>query len=116
RVLVSGRDGRTRPAGHHRKGRGHQEGLGPRRRLVRPAHRALLVLELVLHEQRVSDQALERLPQRLAKGWMTEGVAESNTEGAAAAAPSAPEGSGLDLIGLTKEFPGGTLAVDDVNL
>ncbi|HZO96229.1 MAG TPA: ABC transporter ATP-binding protein [Gaiellaceae bacterium] len=32
------------------------------------------------------------------------------------AAPSAPTGSGLDLIGLTKVFPGGTLAVDDVNL
>ena len=47
---------------------------------------------------------------------MAEGVAESNTEGAATTAPSAPEGSGLDLIGLTKEFPGGTLAVDDVNL
>ena len=47
---------------------------------------------------------------------MTEGVAESNTEGAATTAPSAPEGSGLDLIGLTKEFPGGTLAVEDVNL
>jgi len=47
---------------------------------------------------------------------MAEGVAVSNTEGAATTAPSAPEGSGLDLIGLTKEFPGGTLAVDDVNL
>src|SRR5438094_6888629 len=47
---------------------------------------------------------------------MAEGVAESNTEGAAPAAPSAPSGSGLDLIGLTKVFPGGTIAVDDVNL
>ncbi len=48
---------------------------------------------------------------------MTEGVSETNTEGAAVtAAPSAPTGSGLDLIGLTKVFPGGTLAVDDVNL
>src|SRR2546428_2176022 len=47
---------------------------------------------------------------------MAEGVAESNTEGAAPAAPSAPSGSGLDLIGLTKVFPGGTVAVDDVNL
>jgi len=42
-------------------------------------------------------------------------------EGAAIAAPSAalashPSGSGLDLIGLTKEFPGGTVAVEDVNL
>src|SRR5438132_3989048 len=47
---------------------------------------------------------------------MAEGVAESNTEGAAATARSAPSGNGLDLIGLTKVFPGGTLAVDDVNL
>ena len=47
---------------------------------------------------------------------MAEGVAETNTEGAAPAAPSAPTGSGLDLIGLTKVFPGGTVAVDDVNL
>jgi len=37
-------------------------------------------------------------------------------EGAAPTAPSAPTGSGLDLIGLTKVFPGGTVAVDDVNL
>ena len=42
-------------------------------------------------------------------------------EGAALAAPSstlaaAPSGSGLDLVGLTKEFPGGTVAVEDVNL
>jgi ABC-type Fe3+/spermidine/putrescine transport system ATPase subunit len=36
--------------------------------------------------------------------------------GAAPTAPSAPPGSGLDLIGLTKVFPGGTVAVDDVNL
>src|SRR5438094_662771 len=47
---------------------------------------------------------------------MAEGVAESNTEGAAPAAPSAPTGSGLALVGLTKVFPGGTVAVDDVNL
>src|SRR6476660_9625445 len=47
---------------------------------------------------------------------MTEGVADTNTEGAAHAAPSASEGSGLDLVGLTKVFPGGTVAVDDVNL
>ncbi len=39
-----------------------------------------------------------------------------DTEGAAATAPSAPSGSGLDLIGLTKVFAGGTVAVDDVNL
>ncbi len=46
------------------------------------------------------------------------------TEGAAAAAPSSShtgQGStttsrGLDLINLTKDFPGGTIAVDDVNL
>ena len=47
---------------------------------------------------------------------MAEGVVESNEEGAAPTAPSAPGGSGLDLIGLTKVFPGGTVAVDDVNL
>ena len=47
---------------------------------------------------------------------MAEGVVESNQEGAAPTAPSAPGGSGLDLIGLTKVFPGGTVAVDDVNL
>ncbi len=40
----------------------------------------------------------------------------SSNEGAATAAPSASAGSGLDLIGLTKVFPGGTVAVDDVNL
>jgi ABC-type Fe3+/spermidine/putrescine transport system ATPase subunit len=39
-----------------------------------------------------------------------------NTEGAAAAAPSEPRGSGLDLIDLAKVFPGGTVAVDDFNL
>jgi ABC-type Fe3+/spermidine/putrescine transport system ATPase subunit len=37
-------------------------------------------------------------------------------EGAATAAPSATKGPGLDLIGLTKVFPGGTVAVEDVNL
>ena len=53
---------------------------------------------------------------------MAEGVVETNTEGAAPTAPSAPTGTrvetgtGLDLIGLTKVFPGGTVAVDDVNL
>jgi ABC-type Fe3+/spermidine/putrescine transport system ATPase subunit len=47
---------------------------------------------------------------------MAEGVAESNAEGAARAAPSAPSGSGLDLIRLTKVFPGGTVAVDDIDL
>jgi ABC-type Fe3+/spermidine/putrescine transport system ATPase subunit len=41
---------------------------------------------------------------------------ETDNEGAAPAAPSASSGSGLDLIGLTKVFPGGTVAVDDVNL
>ena len=44
---------------------------------------------------------------------MAEGVAETNMEGAAPAAPSAPTGSGLDLIGLTKVFPGGAVAVLD---
>src|SRR2546425_10288842 len=43
-----------------------------------------------------------------------EGV--SITEGAAPAAPSPSNESGLDLVGLTKVFPGGTIAVDDVNL
>jgi len=54
-------------------------------------------------------------------------VADASTEGAAGAAPSVPQeaaeaaapepsGSGLDLVGLTKVFPGGTVAVDDVNL
>jgi len=46
------------------------------------------------------------------------------TEGAASAAPSSSHaqqgstgtGSGLELINLTKDFPGGTIAVDDVNL
>src|SRR5262245_212734 len=47
---------------------------------------------------------------------MAEGIADTTTEGAAPTAPSAPSGSGLDLIGLTKVFPGGTVAVDDVNL
>jgi putative spermidine/putrescine transport system ATP-binding protein len=40
----------------------------------------------------------------------------SHNEGAAPAAPSPSKGSGLDLVGLTKIFPGGTVAVDDVNL
>jgi ABC-type Fe3+/spermidine/putrescine transport system ATPase subunit len=40
----------------------------------------------------------------------------SYSEGAASAAPSPTQGSGLDLINLTKVFPGGTVAVDDVNL
>src|SRR5689334_2080104 len=42
--------------------------------------------------------------------------AVGSTEGAADAAPSEHSGSGLDLISLTKDFPGGTIAVDDVNL
>src|SRR5712692_2519524 len=46
---------------------------------------------------------------------MTEDAVRS-TEGAAGAAPSPSDGSGLDLIALTKVFPGGTVAVDDVNL
>ena len=37
-------------------------------------------------------------------------------EGAAPAAPSVSKGPGLDLIGLTKVFPGGTVAVEDVDL
>src|SRR5882724_8040717 len=46
---------------------------------------------------------------------MTEDAIRS-TEGAADAAPSEHQGSGLDLINLTKEFTGGVVAVDDVNL
>ena len=38
------------------------------------------------------------------------------SEGAATAAPSAAKGSGLDLVDLTKVFPGGTVAVDEFNL
>jgi ABC-type Fe3+/spermidine/putrescine transport system ATPase subunit len=54
---------------------------------------------------------------------MTDETNAAATEGAAHAAPSpsgagstGSAGSGLDLIHLTKAFPGGTLAVDDVNL
>src|SRR5882672_6293057 len=42
--------------------------------------------------------------------------AVGTTEGAAPAAPSEQRASGLDLINLTKEFTGGVVAVDDVNL
>jgi putative spermidine/putrescine transport system ATP-binding protein len=44
------------------------------------------------------------------------GTAGPTSEGAASAAPSESKGSGLDLIELTKVFPGGTVAVEDVNL
>jgi len=52
---------------------------------------------------------------------MENGTTAGDAEGAAAAAPSATEEStgkqsGLDLIGLTKVFPGGAVAVEDVNL
>jgi putative spermidine/putrescine transport system ATP-binding protein len=56
---------------------------------------------------------------------MTDETTNAATEGAAPAAPSPSAGgssgtaaaaSGLDLVNLTKAFPGGTLAVDDVNL
>src|SRR5437667_5132919 len=40
----------------------------------------------------------------------------SQSEGAVPTAPSPSDGPGLDLVGLTKVFPGGTVAVDDVNL
>src|SRR2546429_1284686 len=43
-------------------------------------------------------------------------MGEMNGEGAANAAPSTTRGSGLDLIALTKVFPGGTVAVEDVDL
>ncbi len=42
--------------------------------------------------------------------------AGSHSEGAAVAAPSGSNGSGLDLVELTKVFPGGTVAVADVDL
>src|SRR3970040_1365824 len=42
--------------------------------------------------------------------------AGSHSEGAATAAPSGSEGSGLVLVGLTKVFPGGTVAVADFDL
>jgi ABC-type Fe3+/spermidine/putrescine transport system ATPase subunit len=41
--------------------------------------------------------------------------ARSYSEGAATA-PSGSQDSGLDLVGLTKVFPGGTVAVEDVDL
>jgi ABC-type Fe3+/spermidine/putrescine transport system ATPase subunit len=40
----------------------------------------------------------------------------TSTEGAAEAAPSTVDASGLDLIDVTKVFPGGTVAVEDFNL
>jgi len=43
-------------------------------------------------------------------------MGEVHGEGAASAAPSATRGSGLDLVSLTKVFPGGTVAVEDVDL
>jgi putative spermidine/putrescine transport system ATP-binding protein len=46
---------------------------------------------------------------------MAEGNVEP-TEGAAGAAPSTPTRDGLDLIEITKVFPGGTVAVEDFNL
>jgi ABC-type Fe3+/spermidine/putrescine transport system ATPase subunit len=47
---------------------------------------------------------------------MTEEALERPSEGAATAAPSGPGSSGLDLIGVTKVFPGGTVAVEDFDL
>ncbi|MER3409063.1 MAG: spermidine/putrescine ABC transporter ATP-binding protein [Thermoleophilia bacterium] len=47
---------------------------------------------------------------------MAEDSAGPIVEGAAAAAPSRPRSSGLDLVNLTKVFPGGTVAVEDFNL
>src|SRR5947209_8378438 len=44
------------------------------------------------------------------------GTEVPRSEGAATAAPSSTQGSGLDLVDLTKVFPGGTVAVEDVNL
>src|SRR3954447_9532461 len=47
---------------------------------------------------------------------MAAGDVSVDVEGAARAAPSAKQGTGLDLVGLTKVFPGGTVAVEDVDL
>jgi ABC-type Fe3+/spermidine/putrescine transport system ATPase subunit len=47
---------------------------------------------------------------------MSEEAAVGSTEGAAPAAPSVHRAPGLDLISLTKDFTGGVVAVDDVNL
>jgi ABC-type Fe3+/spermidine/putrescine transport system ATPase subunit len=46
---------------------------------------------------------------------MGDATPAASSEGAATA-PSDSRSTGLDLIGLTKVFPGGTVAVDDVNL
>jgi ABC-type Fe3+/spermidine/putrescine transport system ATPase subunit len=47
---------------------------------------------------------------------MAEEQVERPSEGAATAAPSDTGSSGLDLIGVTKIFPGGTVAVEDFDL
>src|SRR5437764_14057746 len=47
---------------------------------------------------------------------MAEAGSVVSEEEAAVAAPSSAEEGGLDLVHLTKTFPGGTVAVDDVNL
>ena len=47
---------------------------------------------------------------------MAEETETATAEGAATAAPSSRSRSGLDLISLSKVFPGGTVAVDDLNL
>jgi ABC-type Fe3+/spermidine/putrescine transport system ATPase subunit len=47
---------------------------------------------------------------------MSEEAAVGSTDGAAPAAPSVHRAPGLDLISLTKDFTGGVVAVDDVNL
>jgi putative spermidine/putrescine transport system ATP-binding protein len=47
---------------------------------------------------------------------MAEEPVGTSMEGAAEAAPSAAGASGLDLIDITKVFPGGTIAVEDFNL
>jgi ABC-type Fe3+/spermidine/putrescine transport system ATPase subunit len=47
---------------------------------------------------------------------MAEEQVERPSEGAAGAAPSDTGRSGLDLIGVTKIFPGGTVAVEDFDL
>ena len=92
--------------GHHRPGRRRQEGAGARRRLVPPALCKYYRLELVLRGERVPGQAVQRLPQRLAPEWRSRNRRQLTAEGAAAAAPSAIEGAGLDLIGADEGLPG----------
>ena len=65
-------------------------------------------------EQRLPHQEGERLPVRLAPHA---GFGNIAVRGGGTRRPlTIADGSGLDLVGLTKVFAGGTVAVDDVNL